>query len=400
MEDLIEEIAMGPFGSNIKVDCFVESGIPVLNGSNLQGFKLNEGSFNYVTPKKADSLNKANAYRGDIVITHRGTLGQIVYIPADSLYDRYVISQSQFRIRLNTNLALPEYVVYFFHTRIGQHRLLANASQVGVPAIARPTTTFRKIEIELPALNEQKRIVEILDSLSNKIALNNRINHNLEEQTLALYKSWFIDYKPFKDEAFDDSEKGMVPKGWKVKRLGDLCTCVLGGTPSRNHPEYWGGSIGWINSGAVNEFRITEPSEFITDKGLRSSATKLLPANTVVIAITGATLGQYSILSISSCANQSVIGILENTKVPTEYIYPFIAFSIDDLLLSATGGAQQHINKNNVENLNIIIPPEEIMKAYSAVAKNMFEEITVRSLENKKLCIARDSLLPRLMSSE
>ena len=93
MEDLIDEIAMGPFGSNIKVDCFVSDGIPVLNGSNLMGFKLNEDSFNYVTPEKADSLNKANAYRGDIVITHRGTLGQIVYIPENSLYDRYVISQ-------------------------------------------------------------------------------------------------------------------------------------------------------------------------------------------------------------------------------------------------------------------------------------------------------------------
>ena len=179
MEDLIEEIAMGPFGSNIKVDCFVDSGVPVLNGANLQGYKLCEDSFNYVTIEKADSLNKANAYRGDIVITHRGTLGQIVYIPQNSKYERYVISQSQFRIRLNTQIALPEYVVFYFHTRIGQHKLLANASQVGVPAIARPSSTFRKLEIELPTLSEQKRIVDILNSLSDKIDLNNRINHNL-----------------------------------------------------------------------------------------------------------------------------------------------------------------------------------------------------------------------------
>ena len=179
MEDLLEEIAMGPFGSNIKVDCFVDSGVPVLNGANLQGYKLCEDSFNYVTTEKADSLNKANAYRGDIVITHRGTLGQIVYIPQNSKYERYIISQSQFRIRLNNQIALPEYVVFYFHTRIGQHRLLANASQVGVPAIARPTTTFRKVEIELPSLSEQKKIVDILNSLSDKIELNNRINHNL-----------------------------------------------------------------------------------------------------------------------------------------------------------------------------------------------------------------------------
>lgn len=179
VEELIEEIAMGPFGSNIKVECFTDSGIPVLNGSNLFGFKLNEGSFNYVTEAKADSLGHSNAYRGDVVITHRGTLGQIVYIPYDSKFPRYVISQSQFRLRLNTSKVLPEFFVYFFHTRLGQYRLLANASQVGVPAIARPTSTFRKVEIELPSISKQRQIVNVLDALCSKIELNNRINHNL-----------------------------------------------------------------------------------------------------------------------------------------------------------------------------------------------------------------------------
>lgn len=125
--DLIDEIAIGPFGSNIKVDCFVNTGIPVLNGSNLEGFVLSEKEFRYVTPEKADSLKKANAFRGDVVITHRGTLGQIVYIPESSQFDRYVISQSQFRVRCNDKI-LPEYMVYYFHTNTGQHKLLSNAS--------------------------------------------------------------------------------------------------------------------------------------------------------------------------------------------------------------------------------------------------------------------------------
>lgn len=119
IKDLINEISMGPFGSNIKVECFVDSGIPVLNGSNLTGFALNDNSFRYVTPEKADSLGKANAYRGDIVITHRGTLGQIVFIPENSKYSRYVISQSQFRVKCNEKV-LPEYLVYYFHTNAGQ----------------------------------------------------------------------------------------------------------------------------------------------------------------------------------------------------------------------------------------------------------------------------------------
>ena len=118
--DLIDEIAMGPFGSNIKVSCFVDSGVPVLNGSNLEGFSLSEKTFRYVTREKADSLNKANAHRGDIVITHRGTLGQIVFIPQDSKYDRYVISQSQFRVRCNDKV-LPEYLVYYYILTPGRY---------------------------------------------------------------------------------------------------------------------------------------------------------------------------------------------------------------------------------------------------------------------------------------
>ena len=176
--ELIDEIAMGPFGSNIKVESFVDDGIPVLNGSNLEGFELVEKSFRYLPEQKADSLNKANAHRGDIVITHRGTLGQIVYIPQTAKHERYVISQSQFRIRCNDRV-IPEYFVYYFHTPVGQHKLLSNASQVGVPALARPSSTFQQIDIELPGVETQKRIVSILNALQKRISINSQINDNL-----------------------------------------------------------------------------------------------------------------------------------------------------------------------------------------------------------------------------
>lgn len=176
--DLIEEIAMGPFGSNIKVECFVDEGIPVLNGSNLNGFFLKEEAFRYVTEEKANSLGRANAHRGDIVVTHRGTLGQIVCIPETSKHDRYVISQSQFRVKCNEKV-VPDYLVYYFHTKIGQHKLLSNASQVGVPALARATTTFQKIDVEIPDVETQRKIVSVLNTIEDKIEINSMINNNL-----------------------------------------------------------------------------------------------------------------------------------------------------------------------------------------------------------------------------
>lgn len=177
-EDLIQEISMGPFGSNIKKECFTDSGIPVLNGSNLNGFVLNEDSFGYVTEEKADSLGKANARRGDVVITHRGTLGQAVFIPENSTCERYVISQSQFRIKCNERI-LPEYMVYYLHTPLGQYKLLSNASQVGVPALARATTTFKKITFDVPSIEVQRKIVDFLELIRAKIDNNSKINKNL-----------------------------------------------------------------------------------------------------------------------------------------------------------------------------------------------------------------------------
>lgn len=178
ISELIDEIAMGPFGSNIKVDCFVDQGVPVFNGSNLTGFTTNDDVLRFVTQEKAVSLGRALASRGDVVVTHRGTLGQIAYIPHTSRYEHYVISQSQFRIRCNGRI-LPQYLVSFFHTREGQHRIMANKAQTGVPALGRPTTTFQKITLPVPSISYQRACVEILESLQAKIELNNRLNDYL-----------------------------------------------------------------------------------------------------------------------------------------------------------------------------------------------------------------------------
>ena len=263
--DLIDEIAMGPFGSNIKVSCFVDSGVPVLNGSNLEGFSLSEKTFRYVTRKKADSLNKANAHRGDIVITHRGTLGQIVFIPQDSKYDRYVISQSQFRVRCNDKV-LPEYLVYYFHTPIGQHKLLSNASQVGVPALARPSSTFQQIEVVLPELSIQKCVVEIISTIQKKIVNNQELNDNLEQQAQSYFQELFVDNA--------DPE-------WAIGTISDLGTVVGGSTPSKAKPEYYTESgIAWITPKdlSINKSKFVSHGENdITELGLKNSSAAIMP---------------------------------------------------------------------------------------------------------------------------
>jgi type I restriction enzyme, S subunit len=149
--DIAERIAMGPFGSNIRVETFVESGVPIISGQHLRGLMLADKEFNFISEHHADRLANSNVRRGDIVFTHAGNIGQVAIIPETSRYDRYVISQRQFFLRCDHKKVSSLFITYFFKSSDGQHKLLANASQVGVPSIARPATNLKAIEFCLPS---------------------------------------------------------------------------------------------------------------------------------------------------------------------------------------------------------------------------------------------------------
>ena len=240
---------------------------------------------------------------------------------------------------------------------------------------------LENLELVLPDYETQVRVGKVLSAFDDKIELNTQINHNLEEQARAIFREYFQPHE-------------------KVVPLGSLCQCLLGGTPNRNKSEFWGGDIPWINSGKVNEFRITTASEYITDSGFKNSSTKLLPCHTTVIAITGATLGQVSLLEIASCANQSVVGVLPNENVPFTFIYPFIKDNILELISNQTGGAQQHINKQNVESLPVPCYSAALIAEYHERVSPLYEQISNNCFESERLTDLRDLLLPKLMSGE
>ena len=177
--DLAEQIAMGPFGSNIKVETFVESGVPIISGAHLRGMRLSDGNYNFVSIEHADRLSRSNVARGDVIFTHAGNIGQVAIIPDTSQYERYVVSQRQFYMRCNRDLISPMYVVHFFHTAEGQHALLANASQVGVPSIARPATYLKSIEISCPPKALLSEFEAVVGNLHRKAASNLTENNTL-----------------------------------------------------------------------------------------------------------------------------------------------------------------------------------------------------------------------------
>jgi type I restriction enzyme S subunit len=399
ISDIIDEISMGPFGSNIKVDNFINAGIPVLNGSNLQGFKLNEDSFNYVSKEKADSLGKANAHRGDVVITHRGTLGQIIYIPEDSKYEQYVISQSQFRLKLKENLIRPDFFVYFFHTRLGQHRILMNASQVGVPALARPTSTFKEVLVPVPSMDVQIKVMKILHSLDDKIEVNRQINDNLEQQAQALFKSWFVDFEPFRDGGFVESELGMIPKGWRVGTFLDNIYVMPGGTPSTSKNEYWeDGTIPFFSPKDVNGVYCFETEKSVTELGLKNCSSHLYPKDTLFITARG-TVGKLTLAGVPMAMNQSNYALVAKEGISKFYLFLLAQTLVSVLLKKANGAVFSAITTRDF-NEPTIIPKTSDMEQFDKLVSPIFYKIHQTSCESRRLATLRDTLLPKLMSGE
>jgi type I restriction enzyme S subunit len=397
----------------------------------------------FISREKFEQLRSGSLEKGDLVYCLRGsTIGKIARVDLEE----GSIASSLVIIRAKESVD-QSFLFYYLYGPTGQELVGQHDNGSAQPNLS--VSAISKFPLPLPPLPEQKAIAHILGTLDDKIELNRRMNATLEAMAQALFKSWFVDFDPVIDNAlaagnpipdelapraevrknalanattqqgsvdhptlsdpkslFPDTfqfteELGWIPEGWDINTIGSTLDTMLGGTPARKNANFWqNGTIGWINSGKVNEFRITEPSELITDEALAKSATKLLPKRTTVLAITGATLGQVSLTEIECCANQSVIGILGTDQLPSEYIYSWINQIIDKLVASQTGGAQQHINKGNVQEANILLPNGAVLDEFIDQVRPAFDQIALSCFESESLTKLRDTLLPKLVSGD
>lgn len=331
-----------------------------------------------ITQLGVDNSSTRLAHKGDIVIASAGqgyTRGQTSMLMNDMYINQSLICIECDKSKVNN--------YYLFYLLSGQYDKLRFVSNENSSRGSLTTKIINEYSVKLPSLENQTKIVSILKALDSKIELNNEINNNLHE----LVNSIYLEYV----SSLDENNSSKI-------EIKNIAKCVLGGTPSRTKSEYWNGNINWINSGEINKFRIIEASEYITDLGLSKSSTTLLPKETTVLAITGATLGQVSRLEIESCANQSVIGIVPDDSRFNNYIYLTMLNNIDDLALRQTGGAQQHINKNDVETFEVVVPNN--IEEFDNKVSKIFEKISINCFQNKTLEQLRDTLLPKLMNGE
>ena len=261
LADVIEDIAAGPFGSNLKVESFVSKGFPIIDGANLKGVKVTDDITKFVTNEKAYSLKRSIAGRGDVIVTISGTLGQIAYIPDDSLYGEYLVSQRQFRVTFDKNKVDPRFIVYYFHTTHGQKQILAFANYVGVPALSQPLDNFRKIEVDLPSLEAQQAIANALSVVEAKIDNNNAIATELEGMAKDLYDYWFVQFdfpdengKPYKSSGgkmvWNEELKREIPEGWEISKASALLDVTRG--ISYSAKDLLGKGVAMINLNTFN----------------------------------------------------------------------------------------------------------------------------------------------------
>lgn len=404
LSTLIDEISMGPFGSDIKVDNFIEAGVPVLNGSNLSEYKLTEKSFKYVSEEKADTFKKAIARRGDIVITHRGTLGQISFIPENSKYERYVISQSQFRVRFNEKKINPKFIVYLFHTEYGQKKLLSFKNHVGVPALAQATSNFKRLELNLPDISYQQKIASVLSILDQKIELNNRINDNLEQMAKAIYDYWFVQFdfpneegKPYKSSGgnmvYNEEFKREIPEDWEVKELCNIANITMGQSPPGD--TYNENCNGTIFYQGCTDFG----NRFPTVRKFTTAPTRFAKKNDILLSVR-APVGTLNISKENCCIGRGLASLNSKNNADT-FLYG-VMVNLKQIFdrRNVDGTTFGSITKDDLFSLKVIVPTDNILHQYESIVKPSFNKQNIVESQNTELATLRDWLLPMLMNGQ
>lgn len=258
------------------------------------------------------------------------------------------------------------------------------------------------LETKIPVnVEDQHRIASILSSLDRKIELNNKINADLEEMAQAIFKNWFVDFEPFKDGKFVDSELGMIPEGWKVGTLGDMGTIVCGKTPSKANSNYYGGDIPFIKIPDMHGNVFVESSEDrLTEQGSLSQIKKLIPPYSLMVSCI-ATVGLVSINTKPSHTNQQINTIIPHNKSALFYLYQYIKNNEELLKNMGRGGTTTlNVNTKSFSNIRLFIPSDIALLQFHQIVEGLFKKIELNMQESRTLSLLRDTLLPRLMSGE
>lgn len=310
--------------------------------------------------------------RQSLVLSGTGKCSIIVDCKKDTTFDSHII-----RIRLDQTKAFSLFYYYFFHSHYGRSQVLSTASQVAAAGIR--GSDLAKIKVAYPPLPEQHAIAATLSCLDDKIELNTRMNKTLEEMAQAIFKSWFVDFEPFQDDEFVDSELGRIPKGWRVGTLGEIASITTGKRPSER----------------VEKADLEHSIPVAGASGIMAYTRESQTDGDVII--TGR-VGTHGILQRYS----QPIWVSDNAFIfKSSYLeYTYQALSCVDFASLNVGSTQPLITQTALRSVKVLVPSSVILSDYESLANNFYIMTASYRKQNEQLATIRDSLLPKLMNGE
>lgn len=382
---------VGPFGSSITKENYVPHGVPVVRGINLARGIFVDDDFVYISDEKADELASANLNPGDLVFTHRGTIGQVSMIPRSPTFKRYVLSSSQVKARLDVARAVPEFYYYWFRSPVGQRILLMNSSTVGVPGIASPLATVKSLQVPHPPLNEQRAIAAVLGALDDKVEINDKIARIATELAMT--------YGRRAISRLDGDETSLADHAEIIK-----------GASYRSADLTEGG--GWLVTlkcvGRNGNFQATGMKPYAGE----CKDSQVVEVGDIVIAQTDLTqkaevIGRPVRVADGGQRGRLVASLDLAIVRPRETLTQEFIFALlssqdfcDHAMSYCNGTTVLHMGARALPDFRFVLPDSVTVKNTTAIMSPLLARADQVKAENRTLAELRDTLLPKLMSGE
>ena len=368
--------------------------IPFLTPSDDMNVKIIKYTNKTLTLKGLNEVKNCLIPKNSVCVSCIGSdLGKVVLTSEDTVTNQQINS-------IIVNEKFDYNFIYYTMILLGKQLNYMSKSSTAVPIINK--STFSNELIFVPSLEEQKKISSILSNIDAKIDNLDKINKNLEELAKAIYRHHFIDFKPYAlGGLMKHFSQGMIPKDWSVQSIEEFVDDMKnGGTPKRGESDYWdNGTVPWLKTGEINNNIIIKSEEHITELGLKNSSAKLLPINSIIMALYGkGTAARIGLLKFEATTNQACCAMICNDFNKTLFLYLFLLFNQKEIENLASGSVQQNLSKDLIANLELVVPPIEIID--NLPFKKIFDTIANNYFEIEYLTNLRDTLLPKLMSGE
>ena len=360
-----------------------ESGIPTLSAKSVKNNFIDYNNCYYISQEEYNRfMVRGFPKKGDILLTTEAPLGMVAKLDRDDI----AIAQRLLTLRGKNNILDNDYLLYFLQSSTGQHLLKSHETGTTVTGIKQ--AVFRKLEISIPNIEDQRKIATILSALDSRISINTAINENLEQQAQAYFVDLFITN---------------VDPNWRIGTISDLGNVVGGGTPSKKVEEYYtSDGIAWITPKDLSNDKskfVAHGETDITELGLAKSSATLMPKCAVLFS-SRAPIGYIAIADGQVCTNQGFKSIVPFDNVGTAFVYYFLKENLSAIENVASGSTFKEVSGSTMKNFTAIIPDNDTLAEFQRFCSPLFEQQRALEYENRYLSSIRDTLLPKLMNGE